>query len=98
MKKIFAVCLVAMSLTASAFAEEFKGFVMDAVCASKPAMKNDSECAKRCILRGAPAVLVTEDGKVYHIANQEKITPKAGENVTIKGTLKGDTITVESVN
>jgi hypothetical protein len=42
-------------------------------------------------------VLVTADGKVFQIANQDKITSKAGENVTITGTLKGETITIDSV-
>ena len=98
MKRFFAICLVTLCFSASAFADEFKGFVEDTACSTKPAMKNDSECAKRCIKRGSPAVLVTADGKIYQIANQDKITSKAGENVTIQGTLKGDTITIESVN
>ncbi len=40
---------------------------------------------------------MTAEGTVYKIANQEKIVSKAGENVTIDGTLKGDTITIASV-
>jgi hypothetical protein len=42
-------------------------------------------------------VLVTPDGKIYKIANQDKITAQAGKNVTVTGDLKGDTITVASV-
>jgi hypothetical protein len=98
MKMIFSICVVVLCFSASAFADEFKGFVADSMCASKASMKGDADCAKRCIQRGTPAVLVTPEGKVYKIANQEKITPRAGENVTVKGTLSGDTITVESVN
>lgn len=97
MKKIFAICLVVMGLTASASAAEFKGFVQDASCASKPSMKGNSACAKSCIKGGAKAVLVTPEGKVFAIANQDKIVDKAGETVTIEGSLSGDTITVESV-
>ena len=60
-------------------------------------MKGDADCAKKCIKGGSPAVLVTEDGKIYKIANQDKIVAMAGENVTVMGKLKGDTLTVASV-
>jgi len=97
MKKIIAIAVMTMGLTASAMAADFKGFVEDQKCSTNPEMKGDVQCAKGCIKGGSPAVLVTQDGKVYKIANQEKIVAHAGENVTIKGTLSGDTITVESV-
>jgi hypothetical protein len=60
-------------------------------------MKNNADCAKKCIKGGSPAVLVTADGKVYKIANQDKIVAHAGEEVTVTGTAKGETITVASV-
>jgi hypothetical protein len=40
---------------------------------------------------------VTEDGKVYKISNQDKIVASAGQNVTVNGKLKGDTLTIDSV-
>ena len=97
MKKLTALAALVLGLSAMAMAAEFKGFVEDTNCASQPAMKNDTECAKKCIKGGSPAVLVSEDGKVYKIANQDKITAHAGEKVTVTGTLKDDTITVASV-
>ncbi len=97
MKKITVIGLMTVGLAASALAAEFKGFVEDTACANKPEMKGDSECAKKCIKNGSPAVLVTEDGKVYKIANQDKIVASAGMNVTVTGKLKGDTLTVASV-
>jgi hypothetical protein len=97
MKKIITVAVVIMGLSASAMAAQFKGFVEDQKCSKNPEMKGDAACAKSCIKGGSPAVLVTEDGKVYKIANQDKIVPHAGENVTIKGKLDGDTITIASV-
>ena len=97
MKKLIAIALLTFSFTASAMAAEFKGFVEDTACAGKPGMAGDAECAKKCIKGGSPAVLVTADGKIYKIANQAKIVAHAGENVTVTGTLKGDTITVEDV-
>ena len=97
MKKLTAVAALVFGLAASGMAAEFKGFVEDTNCAGKPEMKDDSECAKKCIKGGSPAVLVGEDGKIYKIDNQAKIVDHAGMKVTVAGTLKGDTITVASV-
>lgn len=97
MKTFAAVAAMALSLAASGLAAEFKGFVQDQSCATKPAMKGNSECSVSCIKRGDPAVLVGEDGTIYKIANQDKIVAQAGKNVTVTGSVKGDTITVESV-
>jgi len=81
----------------SAMAAEWTGYVMDASCASKPAMKGNEACAARCIKGGSPAVLVTDDGKVYKIAEQDKVTSHAGKKVTVTGKLEGETISVDSV-
>jgi hypothetical protein len=97
MKKISAVALLTMGLSAVGMAAEFKGFVEDTKCSTMAAMKGDAACAQKCIKGGSPAVLVTEDGKIYKIANQDKIVASAGLNVTVTGKLKGDTITVDSV-
>jgi len=97
MKKLTAVAALALGLAASGLAAEFKGFVEDEKCSTVAAMKDDSECAKKCIKGGSPAVLVGEDGKIYKIDNQAKIVDHAGMKVTVNGTLKGDTITVASV-
>ena len=97
MKKLTAVAALAFGLAASGMAAEFKGFVEDTACAGKPDMKDDAECAKKCIKGGSPAVLVTPDGKILKVDKQALLAAHAGENVTVKGTLKGDTITVESV-
>jgi len=97
MKALTAVATLVLGLAASGFAADVKGFVQDQTCSTKPAMKGDSECAKRCIKRGDAAVLVAEDGTIYKIENQDKIISHAGENVTVTGSVKGDTITVESV-
>ncbi len=97
MKKLTTIAALALGLAAVGMAADFKGFVEDQNCAGKPEMKGDSACAQKCIKGGSPAVLVTEDGKIYKIANQDKITAHAGMNVTVKGKLDGDTITVASV-
>jgi hypothetical protein len=97
MKTITAVALMTLGLAASGLAAEFKGFVEDTKCSTMPAMKGDADCAQKCIKGGSPAVLVTPEGKIYKISNQDKIVASAGQNVTVDAKLKGDTLTIESV-
>jgi hypothetical protein len=40
---------------------------------------------------------VTEEGKVYKIADQDKVADHAGHKVTISGKMDGETIKVDSV-
>jgi hypothetical protein len=81
----------------SAMAADWTGYVIDKNCASKKEMWGNEACAQSCIKRGAPAVFVTEDGKVYAIAEQDKVKDVAGKKVSLTGTMKGETISVESV-
>jgi len=98
MKKVLAVFAFAAM---SAMAADITGYIVDASCASKQGAKSASDdhsgCAARCIKGGAAAVLVNSEGKVYKIANQDKVTAHAGHKVTITGKMDGDTITVEDV-
>src|SRR5262249_7036882 len=53
------------------------GYIVDAACAVRgKGMWVNTECVARCIRDGDKIVLVTEAGKVYQIANQDKITPE----------------------
>jgi hypothetical protein len=93
-KKLFAVFALA---AISAVAADWTGYIIDKSCASKKEMWGDAACAARCFKRGDPAVLVTEDGKIYQIANQDKVLAHGGHKVTLSGTMTGDTIKVDSV-
>ena len=43
-------------------------------------------------------MLVTEDGKIFQIFNQDKITADSyGQVVTLTGKTDGDTITIDSL-
>src|SRR5271154_924729 len=95
-RAILAFVLTA-GLSTVAMAAEFKGYVIDTQCSTKAAMRGNVECATKCIKGGSPAVLVTEDGKVYKFADQAKVVPMAGKMVTIMGEMTGDTITVASI-
>jgi hypothetical protein len=97
MKKFTVAALLACGLAATGMAAEFTGFVEDTACSTKPGMKDNAECAQKCIKGGSPAVLVTPDGTVYKLAEQDKIAAHAGHHVTITGDLKGDTISIASV-
>ena len=85
----------------SAMAAEWTGYIVDQACANrqgaKAASDSHADCAARCIKGGSPAVLVTADGKVYKIADQDKVTSHAGHKVTVTGTMEQDSIKVDSV-
>ena len=94
MKKLIPlVCLAAMA----ALAADVTGYIVDKSCSGKKEMLGDGACAKRCIGRGQPAVLATEEGKIYTISNQDKVKDVAGKKVTVTGKVEGDAITVETV-
>ena len=97
MSKAILAFLLAAGFSTVAMAAEFKGYIIDQKCSTNPAMKGDAACATKCIKGGSPAVLVTEEGKIYKIDDQAKVVPLAGKQVTITGAATGDTIKLTSV-
>ncbi len=97
MKRGIALFTFALIVSTAANAAEFVGYVIDQSCASKPAMKGNEACARKCIKGGSPAVLLTEDAKVYKLDDQTKAVEHAGHKVKISGNLDGDTIKVENI-
>ena len=60
-------------------------------------MWNNAECVARCVRDGDKIVLVTEDGKIFQISNQDKVSPDSyGQVATLMGKMDGDTITVDA--
>jgi hypothetical protein len=94
MKKVLAVLALCASM---AMAADVTGYIVDKSCAGKKSMLGDEECAKSCMGKGQPAVLATEDGKIYNISNQAKVKDSAGKKVTVTGKMDGDTITVDTI-
>jgi hypothetical protein len=97
MKKVLAVFAFA---ALSAMAADWTGYIADTSCAKNAAKAGSDDhaaCAAKCIKGGAAAVLVTADGKVYQIEDQDKVTAHAGHKVTITGKMDGDKIKVDSV-
>ena len=97
MNKAVLAFALAAGLSTVAPAAEFKGYVIDEKCSTVASMKGDVDCATKCIKGGSPAVLLTDAGKVYKIADQAKVVAMAGKQVTITGQAKGDTLTVDSI-
>ena len=94
MKRVIAVFALA---TVSGMAADWTGYIIDQNCASKKEMRGNVACAQSCIKRGSPAVLVTDDGQIFKIADQDKVTEHAVQKVTIPGKMDGVSIKVDSV-
>ena len=102
MQKVTVALMLVLVFSIGAMAAQWTGYVADQSCTTKNGVKAVSSadhagCAAKCIKGGDAAVLVTEDGKVYKIADQAKVANHAGHKVTISGSLNGDTISVDSV-
>jgi hypothetical protein len=81
----------------AAVAADFSGYVIDAMCSGKPAMKGNEACARKCIKGGSPAVLLAADAKVYKLDDQAKVVEHTGHKVIVTGKLDGDTIRIENI-
>ncbi len=68
------------------------GFISDEACA-RSGRGAAPLCAKRCIKAGSTAVLLTRRGKIYQIADQERIAPWAGKVVSVSGEIRGRRVT-----
>jgi hypothetical protein len=95
-KLVFAFSLLAVS----AFAAEIKGTISDAKCGAGHAAGDAKaqKCVNACVKGGQKAVLVTSDGKILQIADQEKVAAHLGHKVTITGKVDGETVSVDKVS
>jgi hypothetical protein len=75
------------------------GYIVDQKCAAQgKGMWTNVACVERCVRDGDKIVLVTEEGKVFQISNQDKITSEAyGQKVIVTGKTEGEIITVETL-
>lgn len=99
MKRLFSLLVLTLLVTSLCFAGSVTGYVTDAKCAKAgKAGEAHAGCAKGCIGGGEAAVVVTDDGKIYEVADQDKIKGMAGDKVTVMGSIDGMKISaVESV-
>ena len=89
----------AKTVAANIPAGAITGYVVDQRCALRgKAMWVNAQCVLTCVRDGDKVVLVSEDGKVMQISNQEKIEAESyGQKVAITGKTAGDVITVATL-
>ena len=104
MRKLFLIlvvlCVAFMTVGVSfaADATTVNGYVSDSKCGAKGANAGAAECTKKCLQAGAKMVVVTDgDQKVLAVDNPAKLTGHEGHHVAVTGTVKGDSIHVDSV-
>jgi hypothetical protein len=99
MRRPIGLFVLGTSLSLCGWAQSLDGYIVDQNCAGQKAMWEAGPCTARCVKGNIKLVLVTEDGTVYKIANQDKVKSETyyGKKVTVSGKMEGETITVESV-
>ena len=105
MKKLLLICLalsliVFMVAIASADdkAETVKGWVSDTKCGAKGNSEAHAACTKKCVEAGAKLAIVTDDGKVLAVDNQDAVKGHEGHHVAVDGHVSGESIHVEKVS
>ena len=102
----FGLVLALRVMTAAAAEHTWTGKISDSTCGAShqkgaehgAKAMSDHDCTLACVKNGGKFVFV-RSGKVYKIENQDfaGLTVHAGRIVQLKGDLKGDTITVSSI-
>jgi hypothetical protein len=96
---MFAVGLSLAGQDSAAKSGTWTGVITNDMCGAKDASAAKSECTTKCVKsHGAKYALYDDaDKKVYILEPQDKADGHAGHQVTVKGTLDGDTIHVTSL-
>ena len=105
MKKVLLICIAicfVLALTALAFDDmgqsaTVNGWVADDKCAAKAANAGAEACTKKCLAAGAKMVIVTDkDQKILMVDNPDALKGHEGHHIAATGTVKGDSIHVDS--
>ncbi|MGH9465762.1 MAG: hypothetical protein ACRD1Y_00240 [Terriglobales bacterium] len=102
--------MISLGLNASALAPSgkadtvYSGVVTDAMCGAQHTMGGGSpaDCVHMCVSGGSDYALVVGQ-KVYTLATKSKrelaiLFKYAGKRVSVRGALKGDTLSVHSIS
>ncbi len=75
------------------------GVVSDAMCGATHMMKDqpDAECLHYCLQQGTKYALVAGNNLYTLEGHQAQLDKYAAQKATVKGTLQGQSLTVESV-
>jgi hypothetical protein len=102
MKTRFATVMAAMLFSAAlgmAAEGTWTGYISDSNCGAKGANDRAAQCTTKCVKEGAKYVFVNDaDKKVYVIDAQDKVAAHAGHHVTVKGTVDGGTLKLDSID
>ena len=95
---VMAAILFAAAL-AMAADSSMTGWISDSQCGAKGANAKARECTIKCVKEhGAKYVFVNDaDHKVYAIDDQDKVADHAGHHVTVKGSVEGDSLKLDSI-
>src|SRR5246127_4698879 len=105
MRKVIVLCLAicfVFALTAWAFDDMGKsttvnGWVSDSKCGAKGANAGAEACTKKCLAAGEKIVIVTDkDQKILMVDNRDALKGHEGHHIAATGSVKGDSIHVES--
>ena len=99
--KLTAVLMLSLAGAFAAFAQQqsLTGVVTDSMCGATHMAKDktSAECTQVCVKDGMKYALAVEK-KVYILEGHEaELAKLTGQKVTIKGALKGDTLSVQEV-
>jgi len=103
MKRVLLACTAACVfslMTAIGWSADttVKGYVSDSMCAAKGANEGHADCMKKCLSKGAKAVIVTDgDQKVLTVDNPDVVKGHEGHHIAATGEVNGDSIHIESV-
>src|SRR5579872_6613561 len=93
----FVLALSAMAFDDMGKSATVKGWISDDKCGAKGANDKAEACTKKCLAAGAKMVIVTDgDQKVLAVDNPDALKDHAGHHVAVTGTVKGDSIHVDS--
>jgi hypothetical protein len=98
---VAAILLGVVSLLAqtSATQKTMTGVVSDAMCGQSHMMKDkpDADCLRYCVKQGNKYALVVGKTVYTLVGHEAELDKYAAQKVTVKGTVKGEALTVESV-
>lgn len=109
MKRRFAILVLLVTGSMTAFAGEWTGYISDQQCAASGAKKAKASdwinpkafasCAQKCAKAGSPVVFVTEDNKIlkFDADSLKKAMPNLGHRVRLTGTLENDTLKIDKI-
>jgi len=95
---VLALCFMVAIASAADKSTTVNGYVSDSMCGAKGANASHADCMKKCLAKGAKAVIVTDgDQKVVNVSNPDVLKGHEGHHVAVTGEMTGDSMHIESV-